>query len=401
MVIAHQKLNFSFFLLILSLVVLMPAVPNAVEGGKTPVRFAILGDRTSGHTPGIYGRVVEEIQLLRPDFVITVGDMIEGYANDSTVINDRWEEYFGLVKPLTMPLYYTPGNNDIFSDLSYDLYLKHVGPTYYSFDRAYLHFIVLDNSRFEYNEEFPPDQFNWLIEDLQKNRDAAYTFVLMHKPFWNETVAEGRPDTLHRLFVEYGVDEVFCGHYHDYFSGEFNGVKYTTIGSSGGGTRPAPNGLEYHYGWVTVDDTGIHLAVLNLGSALPRKVTTVAERKTYRPLQQSGISFDTPLPVAPDMTVRTVQGEISLHNIYSDFSLNDTLRWEIPEGWTVTPAVMPVSLPARVDGDYSFTATCTGPLYPAPTASVSFTYGRDKKVDVAKSLTVAPGRLFVMRPMRA
>jgi len=386
---AHQKLVFTIFLSIFGLAVLTPTVLNAAERDKAPVRFAILGDRTSGHVPGIYGRVVEEIQLLRPDFVITVGDMIEGYVDDTAVMNDRWGKYLGLVKPLTMPLYYTPGNNDISSALAYEWYKKHVGRTYYSFDHENLHFIILDNSRIESSEEFPPDQLSWLIDDLQNNSEAAYTFVFMHKPFWNETTAEGQPDTLHTLFVKFGVDAVFCGHYHEYFSGDFDGVMYMTIGSSGGGTRPAPNGLEYHYGWVTVDGEGIHPVMLNLGSVMPREVITVAERKTYRPLQQSGISFDSPLPVEPDLTVKTVEGEVTLHNIFSDFALDDTLRWEIPEGWTVAPAVMPVSQPARTDKTYAFTASCAGPLFPAPTASVNFTYGRDKKVGTEMTLTVA------------
>ena len=36
-------------------------------------RLAILSDRTGSHVPGIYPRVIEQINLLSPDIVVTVG----------------------------------------------------------------------------------------------------------------------------------------------------------------------------------------------------------------------------------------------------------------------------------------------------------------------------------------
>ena len=52
-----------------------PAQPGDLQ--DNPIRFAIIGDRTSGHIPGIYGQIVIEIERMKPDFVMTVGDMIE------------------------------------------------------------------------------------------------------------------------------------------------------------------------------------------------------------------------------------------------------------------------------------------------------------------------------------
>src|SRR6266481_4561691 len=55
---------------------------RAVTEPKNDFRFSILGDRTGGPTPEIYGRVWREVDLLHPDFVINVGDTIQGGSDE-------------------------------------------------------------------------------------------------------------------------------------------------------------------------------------------------------------------------------------------------------------------------------------------------------------------------------
>jgi len=361
----------------------------AAENSPAPVRFAIMGDRTSGMVPGIFDSIIREVQILRPDFVMTVGDMIEGYVDDTLVMNKKWEEFLTLVEPLTMPIYYTPGNNDIFSDKSETWYPGHIGERYYSFDYNDLHFIILDNSRIELSTESPAEQLDWLAGNLAENSNAAHTFVFMHKPFWYNSTAENQPDTLHTLFVKYGVDAVFTVHYHDYFSGEYDGIIYTSLGSSGGGTRVAPTGLEYHFCWVTVDAYGIHIAIIDKGSVRPWDEITAGDRKTYNPIRRAGLTFDDPLEAAANLTVAASAGKLTLHNGFSDQPLDDTLRWDVPDNWTVEPAVMPVTAAPGENKIFAFTAACAGPLYPVPTASVNFTYAEGKKVEATAELYLA------------
>src|SRR5688572_27601154 len=38
-------------------------------------QFAIVSDRTGGRRPGVFSRAVEKINLLQPEFVISVGDL--------------------------------------------------------------------------------------------------------------------------------------------------------------------------------------------------------------------------------------------------------------------------------------------------------------------------------------
>ncbi len=195
-----------------------------------PVRFAVIGDRTGGAIPGIYEQVVEEIERMKPDFVITVGDMIEGPENNEGKLRNKWAEYLSIVSHLSMPIYYTPGNNDIETDFMESFYIEYIGQPYQSFDKGNIHFIILDNSRWRSSDELPDEQIDWLKDDLGKNTGAKYTIVFYHKPFWEQSIVEGKSDRLHTLFQDYGVDAVFSGHYHTYLSGKYDEILYTTVG---------------------------------------------------------------------------------------------------------------------------------------------------------------------------
>jgi len=43
-------------------------------------QFAIVADRTGGHRPGVFADAVEKLNLLKPEFVMSIGDLIEGYS---------------------------------------------------------------------------------------------------------------------------------------------------------------------------------------------------------------------------------------------------------------------------------------------------------------------------------
>ncbi len=64
-----------------------------------PSRFhiAIMTDRTGGHRPGVWMQAVESINLLRPDFVMSVGDLIEGYTENEAQVQKEWKEFLGFI----------------------------------------------------------------------------------------------------------------------------------------------------------------------------------------------------------------------------------------------------------------------------------------------------------------
>ena len=99
--------------ILLTILLLTLTFSANAEDIDDPIRFAIIGDRTGGHVPGVYGEIIQEIELLKPDFTMTVGDMIEGYTEDVERLTAEWNEYLEIIKPLSAPIHHTPGNHDI------------------------------------------------------------------------------------------------------------------------------------------------------------------------------------------------------------------------------------------------------------------------------------------------
>lgn len=353
-----------------------------------PMQFAVIGDRTGEHEPGIYGQIVREIQRLKPDFVLSVGDMIEGYTNDTIAIKREWEEYKRLLEPLTMPIYLAPGNHDIWDSTSLELYKRYIGEPYYSFNRRGMHFILLDNSRYDTVGAFSSKQIDWLTADLERNMDATHTFAVFHIPYWIETIAEEKSDTLHNLFERYGVDGVFTGHYHSYFSGEFDGIIYTGVGSSGGGCSPGPTGMKYHFLWVTVGRDGISIVPIKMGAVLPWDEVAAVEYKFINKVKDEAVHLKE-VPVREDITVPETDMTVTIRNLNSDIALKDTLRWEVPVGWSVIPEYLPVEIGALKTYDANFTVKSAKELYPTPTLSIQYAYAEDKKFEMKKTLQVS------------
>jgi hypothetical protein len=353
------------------------------------VHFAVIGDRTGDHQPGVYEEAVAEIERLRPDFVVTVGDMIEGYSQDTVLLNKQWDEYFKIVKPFTTPVYFTPGNHDITYSAQEPVYRERVGEPYHSFDVDGIHFVSLDVSRWEASDQLPKEQLDWLTNDLVKNQSAAYKIVIFHKPFWYNSLASGKPDTLHSLFVKYGVNAVFNGHFHQYFSATYDGIKYTTFSSSGGGLSSDSTGLGYSFGWVTADSSGLHINPIKLGSVMPWDYSGPAEMQLIDSITQRGLEFESWAPVDDQLKISGADVKLRLVNYPQNLSVNDTLRWEAPPGWTIEPQAVPISLGPGQTGEYVVKVSCAGNLYPVPSVTAELPYSEDRFAYVTKELPVA------------
>ncbi len=383
-------LNYCLVTIFLICSLWLPGICVAENPGiESPLRFVVIGDRTGGNVTGIYENIIAEIDRLKPDFVITVGDMIEGYTTDNERLHKEWNEYLDQVAPLSMPIYYTPGNHDISMDQMLPIYQEYIGNPYHSFNIRSYHFVVLDNSRWETSNEMRSEQLDWLEKDLGEHKDAELTFIFFHKPFWLGSIAKGKSDVLHDLFKEKGVDAVFTGHYHEYFSGRYDGIIYTSIGSSGGACQPGPTGLKHHFAWVTVNKDQIHIAPIKMGSVLAWTEVTAEELNFIHQLDRGLITFEQPVMIDDDLTVKASKLSLSVHNLLDQNEFNGELIWEIPTGWQVEKKILPVSLKPEQVQTYTFSVISSGKLYPLPKITLPFPYGQEKNYTVKKSIPVA------------
>ncbi len=247
-------------------------------------QFAIVTDRTGGRRPGVFDTAVEKLNLLQPEFVLSVGDLIEGYTEDPGMWALEWSEFERKVGQLQMPFFYCPGNHDISNLPMSDEWKRKFGRSYYSFVYRDVLFLILNS------EDVPEKgkayqigtaQQKWAIEQLHRHPDVRWTFVLLHKPTWTYTGENEDPGLLGWQSIEDALvtrpHTVFAGHKHKYTRYLKNGREYYMLATTGGGTKleeGIAGGRFDHFVWVTMKEDGPVIANILLDGVLDKGVVT-------------------------------------------------------------------------------------------------------------------------------
>ena len=349
--------------------------------------FVVIGDTRTGIP--IFEQHIDEINLLDPDFVIDVGDLINGYTKDAEEIEAMWNEFDRIVARFTVPFVMVAGNHDIWDPTSAEIYRRRYGKTYFSFDHKGAHFIILDSEILDESgapiDRIAGDQLQWLESDLAKHRNARASFVFLHKPLWpNErTGAEcGKHwmDNVHPLLAKYGVSGVFAGHAHRYTSfPAIDGVRYYITG--GGGAEVGTNRLAgdfHHYCLVTVRDDRWLLTVLQRGSLQPDIVVT----SSGPPIHMAVSPIDVPSDGGQSVV------EVSLKNASSQ-DIDVTIRLGTPSvcRWKVDPIVQTVVIKAGQEEVKRFVASVASTEQPYPGPYFLATIAQPDRAPVTVRLT--------------
>lgn len=204
--------------------------------------FVLVSDRTGGHRDGVFERALEKLSWLEPAFVLSVGDLIEGYSEDPAEVAAEWDELASFVARLETPFFYTPGNHDFSNEVMSRAWRERFGPSFYHFRYKGVLFLVLNSELFSSvshpGEPVPgPDtqamQMRTIEEVLHEHRDARWTVVVLHQPLWD------RPDVpADWLTVEDWLGDrpytVFAGHIHRYTKEVRRDRRYVTLATTGG-----------------------------------------------------------------------------------------------------------------------------------------------------------------------
>jgi hypothetical protein len=235
-------------------------------------QFAVVADRTGGHRDKVFSRAVLQVNLLQPQFVMCVGDLIEGYTTAEDRLKQEWDEFDGYVKKFDMPFFYTAGNHDLANAAQVGNWTERYGKRYYHFVYKNTLFVVL-------NSENPPDGMNtipaeqreWLARVLEENKDVRWTFVFLHRPIWNAKDLEKNGWAAVEKSLAGRKYNVFVGHVHSYMVYERNGTQYYQLATTGGGSRL--RGPEYgefdHVSWVTMKKESPIITQVLLDGLLP------------------------------------------------------------------------------------------------------------------------------------
>lgn len=326
----------------------LPLIDGDWSNDSDKFSFVILGDKTSGGEGKwpIYDRAVDSINLLNPDFVISVGDMIPGHMDTRGPWDAEWAEYMDHAKRIEAPLFFTVGNHDISNLETYRWWQEDFGRTYYSFDYKGCHFLSFNTEEERIDGRGPAWQkmMDWMRKDLAAAKDARHTFVFFHKPMWDDPRFEDDWAELEVALSDRAFT-VVAGHEH-YHSTEFRGDDTYVIQSATGGgidlSAVKKWGAFHSFGFVTVDGNETRYAVVEPeGGIWPVDVAPAAFRKA---ITHKLVKTDTLAGV--EFTVEDVK-------LQTRFTLNNVLDKEVTirvvleefqrSGWVV---------PLRVNGDW-------------------------------------------------
>ncbi len=327
-------------------------------------QFAVIADRTGGHRDKVFSRAVHQINLLQPQFVMSVGDLIEGYTSDVDKIKDEWDEFDSYVKKFEMPFFYTVGNHDMANKTQVTKWGERYGKRYYHFVYKNTLFLIL-NSENPPNgmNTIDPEQQEWVAKTLEANKNVRWTFVYLHRPIWNGKDLEKNGWAAVEKALAGRKYNVFVGHVHAYHVYERNGTQYYQLATTGGGSRM--RGQEYgefdHIAWVTMKKDGPLIAQVMLDGILPANLNTPESDEKGMPVKKK--------PLHPVMGKLTIDGMEAAGVTVSLYMLNPiTEKYNnVADGLTDERGQFQLSTYSRFDGcpagEYFVTVVKTGKGY--------------------------------------
>ena len=291
-------------------------------------QFAIVTDRTGGHRPGVFETGVKKLNLLQPEFVLSVGDLIEGYTEDLTVLEREWNEFDGFVEALDMPFFYVPGNHDITNKVMEQVWKDRLGLTHYYFIYKEGLFLAL-NSEDQYRGagrgSITTPQYEWIKTVLEEHQEVRWTLVFMHQPLWVQEVDPERWMDVEKL-LSGRKHTVFAGHRHNYQKFERNNANYFMLATTGGGSplRGPEFGEFDHVVWVTMTDEGPIMANLQLEGIWDENVMAAPTKAAI-----DRLTYAAPIEISPIYGAESFS-KIKLTNDFDvplKVSLNTKFSW--------------------------------------------------------------------------
>lgn len=271
----------------LTLTISLPEGPvpyTSLDLNNDPCRFqfAIVTDRTGGHRPGVFEDGIRKLNWLQPEFVMSVGDLIEGYTGDTDELDRQWTEFTSFTAELQMPFFYVPGNHDLTNPVQLEAWKKRFGHTWYHFVYRDVLFLCLnseDQLRGSARGTISDEQYGYIEKTLADNPDVKWTLVFMHQPLWTLEDTKRWPDVEKLLATR--KHTVFTGHYHSYTKYERNNGKYFVLATTGGGSslRGPQMGEFDHVTWITMTEQGPIMANLQLEGIWNEDVMTADVRE--------------------------------------------------------------------------------------------------------------------------
>ena len=224
-------------------------------------------DQDFAHETANFEFAIAAANRIKPAFVVITGDL----TNKSTdaAQTAEYKRIAGKLDP-AIKLFSVPGNHDVGNEPTKESlasYRERFGPDYYGFRSGDIYGVVL-NSNLEKGAEKVPEEAArmeaWFRAELAraKQSGAGHVIVFQHIPFFLKEPNE--PDQYFnvplpirqrylKLMHEFGVGQVFAGHYHHNDLGRDGNLEMVTTGPVGMPLEGAKSGIRI----VIVNTAGV------------------------------------------------------------------------------------------------------------------------------------------------
>jgi predicted phosphodiesterase len=271
-----QTRFFLYFLLLFSLFGSLPA-----DAGE-PIHIVVMGDnRQMNHyaeQPVVLRKAMNAIAAENPDYVFHTGDFIRGYTSDPKLVEAWYAEWFDIIKPVKDKMYIAPGNHDIWSKASMDIYQQKIGDSYLVKEIGPAVFIVVNSWFPDQMNKVTGAQFDWLQQQLEKYKNKKFKFVFSHSPAYSSGSHEeecldkypAERDRFVQLLQKYNVDVLFAGHEHVYHDRMMGNVRQIITGGGGADLYEIKGQKQFHhYLHLTVTDNSYEVETVMVEDPIP------------------------------------------------------------------------------------------------------------------------------------
>lgn len=296
----------------------VPWLSDKFDQADGKFTFGIVTDLNGGEREGIFEIAVEQLNLLRPELIVTVGDLVEGSSSNADSIIAEYDDFDRRARKAKAPLFHVGGNHDLTDPVMRQVWKDRYGAHYYYFVYKNVLFLMLDTEdhtdkrRTEIHEarqaaikvmdgpepekasvmeyfKMPErvtgtvgeEQAAYFQKVIADHPDVYWTVLFMHKPVWKKEGA-GSLEPLERSLANRPYT-VFNGHFHSYSHTLKNDKDHIILGTTGGHQgADDPNSFD-HVTLVTMTPEGPSIANLRLDGIL--------DKTAHIPLRADSVCF--------------------------------------------------------------------------------------------------------------
>lgn len=281
----------------------VPWLNERFDNAEGNFKFAIVTDLNGGEREGIFDIAIEQINLVRPELIVTVGDLVEGKSSNPDSIAVEYESFDTRARKANAPLFHVGGNHDLTDAVMRKVWKERYGAHYYYFVYKNVLFLVLDTEdhsdkrREEIDQarkaaikvmdgpeperakemdyykmpervtgNIGAEQTLFFKEVIAKHPEVSWTVLFMHKPIWKRE-GEGSLDGIERA-LSGKTYTVFNGHFHSYSNTTKNEKDHIILGTTGGHQNEKDLNSFDHFTLVTMTKEGPSIANLRLDGIL-------------------------------------------------------------------------------------------------------------------------------------